>query len=261
MEGKATRSAAPEPKRPALEACPCRQVRSLAVLEKLGLPTHNTGLHAFRNGLGTALANAGASPAVVQQMLRHTDIKTTLRFYGKRTARQPKHDSREALPMSAPAMGDHHTSALEQRTGHLFRNEVHLLAPHFQCHGRIVLNTRTDAYDKGLLPHPAHHSFGVESFFLNTAHYGVIADSAKRRAVRGTPRANRWKLFGNVGHQLNRDTQFVNRHSLARELANTVPVLMDIRSYGQGPTENATSGRFINPRTFCLPAANTRKHR
>lgn len=51
------------------------------VLKKLGLPTHNTGLHAFRHGLGTALANAGASPAVVQRTLRHTDIKTTLRFY------------------------------------------------------------------------------------------------------------------------------------------------------------------------------------
>lgn len=50
------------------------------VLKKLGLPTH-AGLHAFRHGLGTALANAGASPAVVQRTLRHTDIKTTLRFY------------------------------------------------------------------------------------------------------------------------------------------------------------------------------------
>jgi integrase len=34
-----------------------------------------------RHGLGTALANSGASPAVVQRTLRHTDIKTTLRFY------------------------------------------------------------------------------------------------------------------------------------------------------------------------------------
>jgi integrase len=27
------------------------------------------------------LANSGASPAVLQRMLRHTDIKTTLRLY------------------------------------------------------------------------------------------------------------------------------------------------------------------------------------
>jgi integrase len=51
------------------------------ILKRLGIPTHNAGLHAFRHGLGTALANAGASPAVVQRTLRHTDIKTTLRFY------------------------------------------------------------------------------------------------------------------------------------------------------------------------------------
>lgn len=51
------------------------------VLKKLGIPTCKAGLHAFRHGLGTALADAGASPAVVQRTLRHTDIKTTLRFY------------------------------------------------------------------------------------------------------------------------------------------------------------------------------------
>ena len=51
------------------------------ILKKLGLPTRRAGLHAFRHGLGTALADAGVSPAVVQKTLRHTDIKTTLRFY------------------------------------------------------------------------------------------------------------------------------------------------------------------------------------
>ena len=51
------------------------------ILKKLGLPTLHVGLHAFRHGLGTALADAGVSPAVVQRTLRHTDIKTTLRFY------------------------------------------------------------------------------------------------------------------------------------------------------------------------------------
>jgi hypothetical protein len=51
------------------------------ILKKLGLPTLNVGLHAFRHGLGTALANAGASPAVVKRTLRHTDVKTTLKFY------------------------------------------------------------------------------------------------------------------------------------------------------------------------------------
>jgi integrase len=51
------------------------------ILRKLGLPTHHAGLHAFRHGLGTALADARVSPKVVQSILRHTNINTTLRFY------------------------------------------------------------------------------------------------------------------------------------------------------------------------------------
>jgi integrase len=65
---------------------PCKRVNVVRfglrpILVKLGLPTRKAGLHAFRHGLGTALANAGVSPAIVQRTLRHTDIKTTLRFY------------------------------------------------------------------------------------------------------------------------------------------------------------------------------------
>jgi integrase len=51
------------------------------ILERLGHPTHRFGLHAFRHGLGTAMADARVSPKVVQSILRHTDIKTTLRYY------------------------------------------------------------------------------------------------------------------------------------------------------------------------------------
>jgi integrase len=51
------------------------------ILKKLGIQTRKAGLHAFRHGLGTALADSGASPAIVQRTLRHSDIKTTLRFY------------------------------------------------------------------------------------------------------------------------------------------------------------------------------------
>ena len=65
---------------------PCKRANMVKfglhpILKKLGLPTHRAGLHAFRLGLGTALADAGVSPAVVQKTLRHTDIKTTLRFH------------------------------------------------------------------------------------------------------------------------------------------------------------------------------------
>ena len=51
------------------------------ILKRLGIPTHRTGLHAFRHGLGTALADARISPKVVQNIRRHTDIKTTLGLY------------------------------------------------------------------------------------------------------------------------------------------------------------------------------------
>jgi len=51
------------------------------LLRKLGLPTKDVGLHAFRRGLGTALSNSKVSPKTVQQILRHTDIKTTFRYY------------------------------------------------------------------------------------------------------------------------------------------------------------------------------------
>jgi integrase len=48
------------------------------LLRKLVLPTKDVGLHAFRNGLGTALANSKVSPKIVQQVLRHTDVT----YYG-----------------------------------------------------------------------------------------------------------------------------------------------------------------------------------
>jgi integrase len=51
------------------------------ILKRLGHPTHGFGLHAFRHALGTALADERVSPKVVQSILRHTDIKTTLRYY------------------------------------------------------------------------------------------------------------------------------------------------------------------------------------
>lgn len=51
------------------------------VLKKLGLPSKDVGLHAFRHGLGTALSNSKVSPKTVQQILRHADINTTFRYY------------------------------------------------------------------------------------------------------------------------------------------------------------------------------------
>jgi integrase len=51
------------------------------LLRKLGIPDKNVGLHAFRHGLATELAEASVPLTVLQQQLRHADVKTTLRVY------------------------------------------------------------------------------------------------------------------------------------------------------------------------------------
>lgn len=53
------------------------------VLKKLGIPGDNTGLHAFRHGLATELAEASVPLTVLQNQLRHADVKTTLRVYSQ----------------------------------------------------------------------------------------------------------------------------------------------------------------------------------
>jgi len=51
------------------------------VLKKLGIPEKEAGLHAFRHGLATELAEQAVPLTVLQQQMRHADIKTTLRIY------------------------------------------------------------------------------------------------------------------------------------------------------------------------------------
>ena len=51
------------------------------VLRRLGIPSANTGLHAFRHGLATELVDSNAPLPVVQKQMRHADIATTLRIY------------------------------------------------------------------------------------------------------------------------------------------------------------------------------------
>jgi integrase len=51
------------------------------VLRKLGIPAHNVGLHAFRHGLATELAESSVPLPVLQNQMRHADVRTTLRVY------------------------------------------------------------------------------------------------------------------------------------------------------------------------------------
>jgi len=50
------------------------------VLRKLKLPERNAGLHAFRHGLATELAETEPI-TVLQAQMRHADVRTTLRVY------------------------------------------------------------------------------------------------------------------------------------------------------------------------------------
>ena len=50
------------------------------LLRKLGMPDRG-GLHAFRHGLATELADAPVPITVLQTQMRHTDVKTTLKIY------------------------------------------------------------------------------------------------------------------------------------------------------------------------------------
>jgi integrase len=51
------------------------------VLRKLGIPSENTGLHAFRHGLATELVENSVPVTVLQSQLRHADVRTSLKIY------------------------------------------------------------------------------------------------------------------------------------------------------------------------------------
>lgn len=58
------------------------------LLRKFGLPVKDVWLHAFRHGLGTALSNGKVPPKTVQQILRHSAIKTIFRYYVRSDAQR-----------------------------------------------------------------------------------------------------------------------------------------------------------------------------
>ena len=66
------------------------------VLKELGIPAKNTGLHAFRHGLATELVEASVPFTVVQNQLRHADLKTTLKVYAH-VIPQTQRDAMEQL--------------------------------------------------------------------------------------------------------------------------------------------------------------------
>ena len=51
------------------------------ILRRLGIAEKRLGLHGFRHGLATELADASVPLPVLQQQMRHADVRTTLRIY------------------------------------------------------------------------------------------------------------------------------------------------------------------------------------
>jgi integrase len=51
------------------------------VLKALGIPADGRGLHCFRHGLATELAQRGVPLPDLQKQMRHADVRTTLRIY------------------------------------------------------------------------------------------------------------------------------------------------------------------------------------
>lgn len=66
------------------------------VLRKLGIPTKFAGLHAFRHGLATELADKNTPIPVLQKQMRHADVRTTLSVYAH-VIPQSQRDAIEAI--------------------------------------------------------------------------------------------------------------------------------------------------------------------
>jgi integrase len=66
------------------------------VLRKLGIQTKFAGLHAFRHGLATELADRSTPIPVLQKQMRHSDVRTTLKVYAH-VIPQSQRDAMEAV--------------------------------------------------------------------------------------------------------------------------------------------------------------------
>jgi integrase len=69
------------------------------VLKKLGIPDKEVGLHAFRHGLATELANNNTPLPALQAQMRHADVRTTLRIY-THVVQQTQRDAMEGAAIS-----------------------------------------------------------------------------------------------------------------------------------------------------------------
>jgi len=63
------------------------------------------GWHAFRRGLGTRLYEAGVEDKVVQEILRHADVNTTMAYYIRPDKKRPEDGLRKFSKMMESKYG------------------------------------------------------------------------------------------------------------------------------------------------------------
>src|SRR5262245_49400102 len=69
------------------------------ILKKLGIPSEDVGLHAFRHGLAAKLADSSVPLPVLQSQMRHADVRTTLRVYSH-VIQDSQRDAMESIAKS-----------------------------------------------------------------------------------------------------------------------------------------------------------------
>jgi integrase len=80
------------------------------ILRKLNILTKFSGLHAFRHGLATELADKSAPIPVLQQQMRHADVRTTLRVYAH-VILQSQRDAMESVSIGTVPVVEHKGTA------------------------------------------------------------------------------------------------------------------------------------------------------
>jgi integrase len=67
-----------------------------ALVRSRGVIPEDAGLHCFRHGLATELAERSVPVTVLQQQMRHADVRTTLRVYAHAIP-QSQRDAMESI--------------------------------------------------------------------------------------------------------------------------------------------------------------------
>lgn len=113
--------------RPTLNRCVhCKFPQGKAHLKSRACPGYERnaelpewhGWHAFRRGLGTWLMHAGVAPYIVQRILRHSNVSTTMAFYVKVLPKDVRKAMEENPILPGPGGPTLYPTAPEKSSGH-----------------------------------------------------------------------------------------------------------------------------------------------